>query len=111
MLIEVYWKEQHTADIIINGDKTVEYFKLTNEPMKAPFAFNYPTYEQVMNFIKTRCVTQARDNIAEYLESLGLEQYDPIEIIKKTHGAMAHDFMWFKIDNEEITWKEVAIRE
>ena len=38
-----------------------------------------------------------RAGLREYLEALGLEEYDPLAIIKKTGGRMAEDQQWLEI--------------
>ena len=32
------------------------------------------------------------------LETIGVEEYDPVEIIKKTEGRMAEDEQWIRIE-------------
>ena len=39
---------------------------------------------------------RSRSGIREYLEAIGVEEYSPIEIIKKTSGRMAEDNQWLK---------------
>ena len=53
-----------------------------------------------MDFLEERCIPKERDGIREYLEAIGLNEYDPLEIIKKTKGKMAEDDQW--IETEEL---------
>jgi len=42
------------------------------------------------------------------LERFGVEEYNPYEIIRKTHGIMPADQYWFKFPGEELTYKKAA---
>ena len=55
-----------------------------------------PTWEDFQNFLEERCVPRSRSGIREYLEAIGVEEYSPMEIIKKTNGRMAEDNQWLK---------------
>ena len=56
-----------------------------------------PTWDDFQNFLEERCIPRARAGLREYLEALGLDEYDPLEIIKKTSGRMAEDQQWIEI--------------
>ena len=47
--------------------------------------------------LESRCVPRQRDGLSHYLTELGLDHYDPLEIIRKTAGRMAEDHFWIKI--------------
>jgi len=44
-------------------------------------------------FLEERCIPRSRAGLREYLETLVLEEYDPVEIIKKPSAK------WWKIIN------------
>ena len=48
-------------------------------------------------FLESRCVPRERDGLQYYLEELGLDEYDPLAIIRKTQGRMAEDNCSIKI--------------
>ena len=50
-----------------------------------------PTWNDLQEFLESRCVPRQRDGLRYYLAELGLETYDPLEIIRKTKGSMAED--------------------
>ena len=56
-----------------------------------------PTWADLMAFLEERCVPRQREGIREYLETLGLDEYDPWEIIKRTQGRMAEDQQWIEV--------------
>lgn len=57
-----------------------------------------PTWEDYLHFLEDRCIPHARAGLREYLETLDLEEYDPLEIIKKTSGRMAEDHQWIQLE-------------
>lgn len=64
----------------------------TTNMVKTAFGKNaLPTWDDFMSFLEERCIPRQRDGVNEYLDSIGLDEYDPIEIIKKTKGKMAED--------------------
>ncbi len=57
-----------------------------------------PSWEDYLYFLEDRCVPRTRDGLRYYLEALGLDSYEPLEIIKKTQGRMAEDHMWLTVE-------------
>ena len=49
-------------------------------------------------------------NINEILASLGLDHYDMLDILRKTHGVSYDDFTWIKFEGENISYKDVKVR-
>ena len=71
----------------------------TDRVIKTAFGNNVvPTWEDLQHFLEERCIPRARAGLREYLETIGVEEYDPIEIIKKTEGRMAEDKQWIRIE-------------
>lgn len=110
---EVYDRDVKTAYIYISSDrKTIKYERFTKGiEYMLPYAFDNPTLEQLYDFIESRCMDRRRTQMPKYLEVLGLAEYNPYEIVKKTHGVMWEDFLWMKFPNENITWEDVKIRD
>ncbi len=59
---------------------------------------NVPTWEDYENFLKERCIPEERSGLREYLETIGIDEYEPLKIIEKTEGRMAEDNQWIKIE-------------
>ncbi len=86
------------ADFI---DKTFAFDNYINNAVKLPFGNNStPVWEDFKSFLSERCIPKERSGIREYLETIGVAEYDELEIIKKTKGRMAEDSQW--IETEEI---------
>lgn len=58
----------------------------------------FPVWADFQNFLAERCVPRQRAGLREYLETLGLDEYDPLAIIEKTGGHMAEDQQWLTIE-------------
>ena len=57
-----------------------------------------PDWKDFQNFLAERCIPRLRAGLREYLEALGLVEYDPLAIIEKTGGRMAEDQQWLSIE-------------
>lgn len=78
-------------------DETVSIENMTDHIVKTAFGKNEtPTWSDFQNFLEERCLPRSRSGIREYLETIGVESYEPFEIIKKTNGRMAEDNQWLK---------------
>lgn len=56
-----------------------------------------PSWDDFMSFLCDRCIPQTRRGIDDILQSMGLDSFNPIEIIQKTQGHMAEDKQWLSI--------------
>lgn len=99
---ELYDGEILCTKIIADfADETLSVENTTENIVKTAFGKNeVPTWEDFQSFLEERCVPRSRSGIREYLETIGVEEYSPMEIIKKTNGRMAEDNQWLK-------WEEI----
>lgn len=58
----------------------------------------FPTWDDLQAFLESRCIPRDRAGLREYLEALGLTEYDPLAIIARTQGRMAEDQQWMEIE-------------
>lgn len=56
-----------------------------------------PTWEEFMEFLESRCFPRTRARMKDILRDLGLDHYDPLQIIEKTKGQMAEDHQWIQV--------------
>ncbi|MBQ9661881.1 MAG: helix-turn-helix domain-containing protein [Oscillospiraceae bacterium] len=56
-----------------------------------------PTWADFEYFLEDRCFPRMRGNCKSILKQLGLNDYDPLQIVEKTQGRMAEDDLWLKI--------------
>ena len=55
-----------------------------------------PTWEDFYVFLQDRCFPKTRGNVKTVLAGLGLQDYDPLQIVEKTNGRTAEDDLWRK---------------
>lgn len=55
-----------------------------------------PTWSDFNLFLRERCFPETRGNAKQLLRSIGIDSYDPIQIVEKTKGRMAEDELWLK---------------
>lgn len=85
-----------TADFT---DETLVAENYVGDPIKNAFGNNLlPDWADFQAFLQERCIPKERAGLREYLEALGLDEYDPIEIIRKTGGRMAEDQQWIEME-------------
>ena len=87
---------------LIYADFTDKTLSVENysDIVKTAFGNNdTPTWDDFQVFLKERCIPKERSGIREYLEAIGVDEYNPIEIIKKTQGRMAEDNQWIKMED------------
>lgn len=46
--------------------------------------------------MQSRCFPPTRGGLKAELKALGLTDYDPLQILEKTHGRTAEDALWLK---------------
>ena len=113
MFVQVYCKEYLVADMIVDlAAKTVQSYRTyTDNILILPFgALESPNYLAFVDFLESRCPPRERANIKELLSDWGLLEYDPLAIVKRTHGLMYADFIWVRFDDEDITYDEIKVR-
>lgn len=86
----------------IYADFTEEAVVVENQavsPIKTAFGNNlFPDWKDFLYFLEDRCIPRQRAGLREYLETLGLDEYNPLAIIEKTSGRMAEDQQWMTIE-------------
>lgn len=86
----------------IAADETAKKLRVENlvsDFLKLPFGNNQnPSWEDYLYFLESRCIPRTRAGLREYLETIGVDHYDPLEIIQKTQGRMAEDAIWLTVE-------------
>lgn len=84
-------------DIDFKNEKIYISNKVSNILHRAFGVIENPTWEDFQIFLEDRCFPRERMNVKEILKSMGLTDYDPLQIIEKTKGVMAEDYQWIEI--------------
>lgn len=80
-------------------DKTLAAENYSDNVVKTAFGNNsVPIWTDFEQFLSERCIPKERAGIREYLETIGVDKYNPFEIIKKTGGKMAEDSQWIEVE-------------
>lgn len=100
-LMEIHYYNGDTLCTLIYADKTAQDIcaeNYTDILVKTAFGKNLlPTWADLESFLEERCIPRQRAGLREYLEALGLDEYDPLAIIQKTKGRMAEDDQWMEV--------------
>lgn len=73
----------------------------TDDILHRAFGINEkPTWDDFEYFLEDRCFPRTRDKLKLVLKDIGVDHYDPLTIIRKTHGRMAEDQQWIEIISE-----------
>lgn len=100
-LLEIRFYNGDDLCTLICADRTVKDLRAencTDNLVKTAFGKNLlPSWADLEAFLEERCVPRKRAALREYLETLGLDEYDPLAIIQKTQGRMAEDDQWMEV--------------
>lgn len=99
-LLRYYNGEILCSQIAVDDtEKTLRVENCTDDVLHTAFGKNpAPTWEDLQAFLEERCVPGSRAGLREYLAVIGLDAYDPLEIIQKTEGRMAEDRQWIQVE-------------
>lgn len=100
-LLEIRYYNGNALCTLIYADKTVRDLcaeNYTEQAVKTAFGKKpVPSWTDLELFLEERCIPRQRAGLREYLEALGLDEYDPLAIIQKTKGRMAEDDQWMEV--------------
>lgn len=95
--------------VVMNLDSDyIETERLTEDKKYQIFGF-VPNKMQMFKFLEMRCFERTRPDMKKLLSLMGLNTYNPYEIVKKSHGFTYDDQIWIKFPGEDLTWKDVNL--
>jgi len=95
----VFYNTELVSDVHVEPTK-VRVRRYTLNPGKQIFyADEIPRYK-LGEILELRCWDKNRVDIADCLNKIGLSQYNPYEICKRTHGITFADRIWFRYEGE-----------
>ena len=101
-VLSVRYYDRDRLCTLIYADETARDLQaenVTDNAVKTAFGRNrLPSWEDFEAFLEERCVPRQRAGLREYLEALGLDAYEPLEIVRKTKGRMAEDQQWMEVE-------------
>lgn len=105
-----YWKDEPVSEVHVENMKVHVKRFVKNHPVKQIFSVEEMDVFKLTEILKTRCWEDNRAGIDDLLKKIGVPFYDPLEIVKKTHGVSYNDFLWIQFRGEHLHWKDVAPR-
>lgn len=95
-----YYKESLCTIIDVNEPaRKIKIKNFVKNPIFCAFGVNSsPSFKDYEEFLESRCFPRTRDKMKLILRDLELPFYDPFLIIQKTHGKMAEDDFWIKME-------------
>lgn len=93
------YRDEISTEIVADFDKRkVEIKNHTDNLLKRAFGINEtPTFDNFLEFLEDRCFPRTRDKLYIHLDELGIDSYDPLQIVIRTKGRVEGDFMWLDI--------------
>ena len=73
-------------------NEKISIINRTNDVLSRAFGvIEKPTWEDFEYFLKERCISENRGDKKDFLKALGVDHFDPLQIIEATKGRMAED--------------------
>lgn len=98
------WEDEVIASVKV-GDKEVYADRFILHPVKQIFYADKVPRFIFGQILKDRCFDENRADCKSILHSIGLNEYNPYEICKITHGKMVQDKTWFKFEGETMNYR------
>lgn len=105
-----YWKDEPMAEVHVENMKVYVKRFVKDHPVKQIFPVEEMDVFKLTEILKSRCWEDNRAGLDVLLKKIGVSFYDPLEIVKKTHGVSYNDFLWIQFRGEHLSWKDVAPR-
>jgi putative transcriptional regulator len=87
--------------------KKVYVKNYTNNVLHRPFGVNeHPTFNDLEEFMESRCFPRSRGNCKELLGAIGLDYYDPFEIVKINGGNCQEDNLYIEYTEGLVPYAE-----
>ncbi len=101
------WEDEVISSVKI-GETEVHAERFILHPAKQIFYADTVPRFIFGQILKDRCFDEKRPDADKLLTALGLSEYNPYEICKKTHGKMLQDKTWFKFEGETINYSKLT---
>lgn len=104
-VLKFYWMHEDEVctevEVYIDPFK-VDYNNITNEKLKMLcFPGHIITRDWLNRFFERRVWSSHRPDSDELLNKIGLINFNPLDIIKITHGRLTSDNFWIKFEDEK----------
>lgn len=108
--ITIYRKDRKLCHVTVDGEVVkTETYSLYDESITYKHYLNFvdnPTREAVLRFLMKRVPSQSLWRWRQIFNSVGLDEYLPYAFIRKVHGVLNADGVWFYFDD----WLDESFR-
>lgn len=96
--IDYMYKASVCTTIFVNfWDEKIKIVNKTDDILHRAFGINEnPSWDDFNIFLVDRCFSQLRGDKKAVLHALGLDSYDPFQIIEHTNGKTYEDSQWMR---------------
>ncbi|MBP1543043.1 MAG: hypothetical protein J6A16_03010, partial [Oscillospiraceae bacterium] len=106
---ELLKKNCPIAGYEISENEDVSYTILTKFKEDMLTTIQRPlTAADIFFFLSCRVFQDRTPYTYQMLKNVGLEKYDVLEILHRTHGIIPYDNYWIKFEGEELTYEEAS---
>ena len=93
MRLDFMYKQKVCTEIYVDFEhKQIKIINRTNDIMKRAFGVNEnPTWEDFESFLEERCFPNSRAMKKTILQRIGVDSYDPLQILEMNKGRTAED--------------------
>lgn len=100
LFFEAFWGDELVSRVWIVEKGHYKVDRISKSPIKQMFARENITEAELCNVLKDRCWEEDRPDYPRILEVYGLTEFNPIELVKKTHGKSCNDPLYLKFADE-----------
>lgn len=105
-------KDKVVARVYVDVENNrVEQEMFTDNILDVPIPNPKKNIETLMYFFETRCFPRTRANAKQLLNDLGLDAYNPYDIVKVTRGRLWDDYYWIRFKGDEATFEDIKLRD
>ena len=112
MQFEVMNKDAVVAHVrYVYASKCLEIVSYGEHFMDRDILKGVSTMEDLCDWFESRCFLRSRSDVDFHLRALGLAEYSPYNIARKTNGALFEDTYWIRwADQGYLAWTDVDPR-
>lgn len=98
MRIDFMYKTSVCTTILVDFcNERIEITNKTDDILHRAFGVNEsPSWEDFNEFLSDRCFSKSRGDRKSVLTALGIDSYDPIQIVEQTKGKTYEDSQWMR---------------
>lgn len=102
--IDFMYKTSVCTTILVNfWDEKIKIINKTDDILHRAFGVNEnPTWEDFNTFLEDRCFSKSRGDRKSVLRALGIDSYDPFQIIEQTKGKTYEDSQWMRFKRRSL---------